>query len=113
LGVAFPWRQLREVRNGIGQFAIGNASLHSPRCRSWLHIPHAPDTDGVFRRNICLPSARSIHCRLLLLVPLVSHDYAALHDKLHAFHLRDVGQGIAGNGNDVGKLAFFDTPDLV
>ena len=36
---------------------------------------------------------------------LVAHDDAALHDELHALQFGDVGERIAGDGDQVGELS--------
>src|SRR5882672_11652625 len=44
---------------------------------------------------------------------LVAHHHAALHHELHAFHLAQVRDRVAGHRNDVGELALFDGADVV
>src|SRR5438046_834794 len=43
----------------------------------------------------------------------VSHDKAAFHHEPDALHFGDVLERVAGDGDDVRELAFFDAPDLV
>ncbi len=43
----------------------------------------------------------------------VFDDLAALHDKRHGVHYRDVGEGVAFDGDDVGVVAGFDGAELV
>jgi hypothetical protein len=43
---------------------------------------------------------------------LVSHDQAAFHHEPDSFHFGDILERIAGDGDDVGELAFFDRSDL-
>src|ERR1700676_2297773 len=44
---------------------------------------------------------------------IIAEDHAALHHKLHSFHLGDVGERITRNCNEVGELPLFNTADLV
>src|SRR5881396_1547941 len=58
--------------------------------------------------SICL-SAGDLSCGS----QLVLHDLSALHHELHPLQFGDVGEGIAGHGNQVGVLACVDRPDLI
>src|SRR6266850_7264410 len=43
----------------------------------------------------------------------VSDNLPAFHDKFHSLEFGDVGRGIAGDCNEIGKLAFLDGPHSV
>src|SRR2546428_1448708 len=44
---------------------------------------------------------------------IVPEDLSAFHHKFHSLSLADIGQRIAGNGDDVGELTLRNRPDLV
>ena len=44
---------------------------------------------------------------------IVPEDFSALHHKLHPLRFADIGERIAGNGDNVGKLALRNGADIV
>src|SRR6266567_5000767 len=55
-----------------------------------------------------LPVARLRRARPRARIELVSYDHAALHHKLDPLHFGHVRSRVAGDGDDVRELAFFD-----
>src|SRR5207342_1381245 len=44
---------------------------------------------------------------------IVANDLSALHHELHPLQLADVGERIAGDGDEIGKLALLDRAGLI
>ena len=47
------------------------------------------------------------------LVEVVLENYAGLHDEFDALEFGDVFEGVTGDGDEVGPLAFFDGAHFV
>jgi hypothetical protein len=44
---------------------------------------------------------------------VVADHHAALHNEFDALHLRHVGEGVAGNRDDVGEFLLFKAADVI